>query len=146
MPLSETPSRARKPARVKRGPDILAAVVAGASFDDIAKAEGLPPKRVEKLLRDELQRRWVAPARDYARLQIARLGAMSAKLATKAEKGDLPTIDRMLRILDRLDRYHGFSKLTPATNADDYAGAHERLMAKINGAAARLLSPPSEES
>ena len=144
MPLSETPSRVRKPARAKRGPDILAALVAGASVDDIAKAEGLPPKRVEKLLRDELQRRWVAPARDYARLQIARLEAMSARLSTKAEKGDLPTIDRMLRILDRLDRYHGFSKLTTATT-DDHAGARERLIAKINAAAARQLGPPREE-
>jgi hypothetical protein len=34
---------------------------------------------------------------------------MGAKLAAKAEKGDLPAIDRMLKILDRLDRYHGFT-------------------------------------
>jgi hypothetical protein len=145
MPLSEKPSRARKPAPVKRGPLILAALVMGASVDEIATQERLSPKRVEKLLREELRRRWVAPAEDYARLQIVRLEAISAKLAPKAGKGDLPSIDRILRILDRLDRYHGFSKLAPVIS-DDYAGAHERLMAKINGAAARLLSPPRDAS
>jgi len=89
----------------------------------------------------ELQRRWAPPARDYARLQIARLEKTSANLLAKAEAGDLPSLDRLLRIMDRLDRYHGFSRLTPPI-ADEYAGMHERLMAKINAAAARLQPPP----
>ena len=143
MPPNAAPTRARQAAPARRGPQILVALVAGAGVDAIAEKEGLSRKRVEKILRDELRRRWVAPAEDYARLQIVRLEAMSAKLAAKAEKGDLPAIDRMLKILDRLDRYHGFSRLTPAT-ADQYENAHERLMAKINNAAARFLPPPSD--
>ncbi len=142
MPLAEEPSRVRKPAPVKRGPRILAALVTGASVDEVATAEGLRPKRVEKLLRDELRRRWIAPAQDYARLQIARLETMCAKLNDKATEGDLAAIDRILRILDRLDRYHGFTKLTHVAN-DDHAGSHVRLMAKIN-AAARVLNPSNE--
>jgi hypothetical protein len=143
MPPSEQRERVRGPARPKRGPRILAELIAGASVDDIADRERLSPKRVEKLLRDELQRRWVAPAQDYARLQIARLEAIGAKLKTKAERGDLATIDRLLRIMDRLDKYHGFSTLTPA-NSEEYAGAHERLMAKINGAATLLRIAPRD--
>ena len=55
-----SPSRARK---LARGPQILAALLAGKNLDEIAREQQLPRKRVEKALRDELQRRWVAPGR-----------------------------------------------------------------------------------
>ncbi len=98
--------RARGRARINR-PVVLAAIVAGSSVEQVAQDQNLAPKRVEKLLRDELRRRWIAPAQDHARLQIARLEAITAQLKLKAAEGDLPTIDRLLRVLDRLDRYHG---------------------------------------
>jgi hypothetical protein len=145
MSPSERTTRARKPAPPRPGARILAALISGASVDDISMEQNMSRKRVEKSLRDELQRRWIAPASDYARLQIARLEAIGAKLNHKAAKGDLASIDRLLRIMDRLDRYHGFSKLTPAMS-DEYAGSHERLMAKINGNAARLLIAPRDPS
>ncbi len=97
------------------------------------------------MLRDELRRRWIAPAEDYARLQIARLEAMAARLASKAEKGELPAIDRVLKILDRLDRYHGFSKLT-AANVEADEGGRERLLAKLNAMAARMIAARKSEA
>src|SRR5665213_1521150 len=127
MPPSVASARARKVAPSRRGANILSALVAGESVDAIAEREGLSRKRIETMLRDELRRRWVAPAEDYARLQIARLEAMSARLAASAENGELPAVDRMLKILDRLDRYHGFSKLTPAApNQDEGARSSPR--------------------
>lgn len=142
MPLAAQPSRARK---LARGPQILAALLAGKNLDEIAREQQLPRKRVEKALRDELQRRWAPAAEDYARLQIARLERMSARLAAKAEDGDPRAIDRLLRVADRLDRYHGFSKFMPAAS-NDHEGAHERLLALINRAAARVLGPPPEHA
>ena len=142
MPLAAQPSRARKSAR---GPQILAALLAGKNLDEIAEEQQLPRNRVEKALRDELQRRWAPPPADYARLQIARLERMSARLAAKAEDGDPRAIDRLLRVADRLDRYHGFSKFMPAAS-HNYEGAHERLLALINRAAARVLGPPPEHA
>ncbi len=139
MPPADAPVRARKAAPARRGPKILAALVAGASVDAIAEREGLSRKRVETMLRNELRRRWVAPAEDYARLQIVRLEAMSAELAAKAEQGELPAVDRMLKILDRLDRYHGFTKLTPASSSYD-EGARERLLTKLNTRAERMIA------
>lgn len=138
-------SRARTPAPQRRGPQILLALVSGQSVEAIADAEGLTRKRVEKLLRDELRRRWIAPAEDYARLQIARLEAMAARLAPLAEDGELPAIDRMLKILDRLDRYHGFSKSVPAAGEPD-EGARERLLAKLNTMAARMIAARKSEA
>jgi hypothetical protein len=131
MPPVATRTPAGRAASAKRGARILAALVLGATVDEIAEKEDLPPSRVERAIRDELRRRWVAPAEDYARLQIARLETISAKLKAKAEKGDLPTIDRVLRILDRLDRYHGFTRLL-APKARYEPGAREALTKKLN--------------
>jgi hypothetical protein len=145
MPPAAAPARARKPAPARRGPKILLALVAGETVDAIAEKEQLTRRRVETMLRDELRRRWIAPAEDYARLQIARLEAMAAKLAPKAEKGELPAIDRVLKILDRLDRYHGFSKLAAAKiEADE--GGRERLLAKLNAMAARMIAARKTEA
>jgi len=145
MPPAAAPARARRVAPARRGPAILVALVAGETVDAIAEKEGLTRRRVETMLRDELRRRWIAPAEDYARLQIARLEAMAARLAAKAEKGELPAIDRVLKILDRLDRYHGFSKLT-AANVEADEGGRERLLAKLNAMAARMIAARKSEA
>ena len=145
MPPAGAPQRARKTAPARRGAKILDALLAGESVDAIAEKEGLSRKRVETILRDELRRRWVAPAEDYARLQIVRLERMCAKLAAKAEEGDLPAIDRMLKTLDRLDRYHGFTRLA-AANAPYDEGARERLLAKLNTMAARMIAARKPET
>ncbi len=144
MPPADAPVRARKVAPARRGAKIVAALVAGQSVEAIAESERLTRNRVEALLRDELRRRWVAPAADHARLQIVRLEAMTAKLAPSAEAGDLPAIDRALKILDRLDRYHGFSKLAP-TNDAPHEGGRERLLAKLNAMAERMIAARKTE-
>jgi hypothetical protein len=108
---------ARKTARVSQGPAVLAAMINGVALGEIAKIHELTPKRVEKLLRDELRKRWIAPAQDYARLQVARLEPIAGQLKEKCATGDLPSIDRLLKVLDRLDRYHGFTKLAALSNA-----------------------------
>lgn len=107
----------RRRARASQGPAVLAALLSGVTLDDIAKAEDLSRKAAEKLVRTELRKRWIAPAQDYARLQIARLEAIAASLKEKAKTGELPAIDRLLKVLDRLDRYHGFNKFAALTSA-----------------------------
>jgi len=145
MATHDASPRAEKPARRGLGAKILDSLVMGASVDEIAKTQGLAPKRVEKLLRDELQRRWLAPAQDYARLQIARLEPIYAKLKTLAEDGDLRAIDKLLGVLDRLDRYHGFGKrLMPSRAYDE--NARQKLLAKLNLSAQRVLGSPKEEA
>ena len=121
---------APKRARVSRGPAVLAAMINGATLTQIAASEDIPPKRIEKMLRDELRKRWIAPVQDYARLQIARLEAIATQLKEKSKNGDLPTIDRLLKVMDRLDRYHGFTKLAPLANAAR-EDVREELIAKL---------------
>ena len=139
MSPDEAPACARKVAPARRGPQLLAALIAGRSVEAIAEQQRMTRKRVETLLRRELHRRWVAPAAEHARVQIARLEAMAATLAPSAEAGELPAIDRMLKILDRLDRYH-VSASWHATAAPPEAGARERLLAKLNTMAERMIA------
>ena len=89
------------------------------------------------MLRQELRSRWVAPAEEFARLQIARLERMIAKLVDRLQNGDLKAIDRALKIVDRLDRYHGFTK---AKRLPEQYGEEDRarLLKKINDVAERL--------
>jgi hypothetical protein len=145
MPLAPEPFRARRPPRVKRGPAVLAALMRGESLDEIAKAQRISRARVENALRDELQRCWAPRADDYARFQIAWLDRIAGKLVAKTMDGDLKAVDRLLRLSDRLDRYRGFTKGTPAV-VEDYASIHERLMAKINNALARAPAPAREDA
>jgi hypothetical protein len=132
---------ARKRARASRGPAVLAAMINAVSFAEIAKSSELSSKQLERVVRDELRKRWIAPAQDYARLQIARLEALAAQLKEKSKDGDLPTIDRLLRVMDRLDRYHGFTKLVALSSP-----AGEDVRAKLMAKLAQAARQPAREA
>ncbi len=127
-----------------RAERVLAALIGGEGLEMIVARERLAAKRVEAIVREELGRRWVPPAADFAKLQIARLQELGRPLVDRVNDGDLEALDRALKILDRLDRYHGFSRASPALEpyGDD---ERERLLAKLNAAAARLEADASEE-
>jgi hypothetical protein len=139
MPPADAPVCARTAAPARRGEKIVAALVTGQSVEAIAESERLTRKRVETLLRDELRRRRVAPPADHARLQMVRLETMAATLAPSAAAGETAAIDRVLKILDRLDHYHGFSKLAPTIDPP-HEGGRERLLAKLNAMAERMIA------
>jgi hypothetical protein len=107
------------------GPRVLAALTAGQSVEAISKRNKMPARRVEKILRDELRRVSIRPARDHAKLQIRRLESMVGILTEKAGAGELAAVDRLLRIMDRLDRHHSIAKkpakLAPPEERDDEA-------------------------
>ena len=130
------PTRSKR-SRASLAERVLASLVAGAGVDEISAAERLTRKRTENILREALRNRWVAPAEEFARLQIARLERMIAKLVDRLQSGDLEAIDRALKIVDRLDRYHGFTK---AKRLPEQYGEEERarLLKKINEVAERL--------
>ena len=131
------PAARPKRARSNRAERVLASLIAGAGLDEIGAAERLTRKRTESILRQELRNRWVAPAEDFARLQIAWLEQMLLKLLDRLQNGDLEAIDRAVKIVDRLDRYHGFTK---AKRIPEQYGEEERarLLKKLNEVAERL--------
>jgi len=144
MPPADAPVGARKIAPVRPAARIVAARIAGRTIEAIADSEGLSRKRVEKLLRDELRRRGVASAADYARLQIARLENLTETLAPLAATGETAVIDRLLKIFDRLDRRHGLGKAAPANDAAD-EDTRAKLLARLNRMAERMIAARESE-
>jgi hypothetical protein len=138
------PSAPSKNSSSTRTQRVLAALIAGAGVDEIMTAEKLTRKRTESILRQELRERWIAPVEEFARLQIARLERMIARLVDRLQKGDLDAIDRALKIVDRLDRYHGFNKtrlFAERYGEEDRA----RLLKRLNEVAERLQPRKPEE-
>jgi hypothetical protein len=135
------PSRPAAPACSGR---VLASPDASARVDEIGPRQKTTRSRIEDELREELRRRWVAPAEEFARLQIARLDGMILKLIGRIHDGDLEAIDRALTIVNSLDQYPGFAKARHAVESyteEDRA----RLMQKLNDIAARLQKEGPEE-
>ncbi len=80
---------------------------------------------------------------EFARQQAERLDAMLKSLIAKADKGELGAIDRVLKILDRLERYQGF---TPAAAPEESAeGARERILRILSDVDARRAAAAQEE-
>lgn len=142
MTLPTPPARPKRTI-LTRAQRALASLVAGAGVDEISAAERITRKRTEHILRQELLSRWVAPTEEFARLQIARLEQMILKLLERIQCGDLKAIDRALKIVDRLDRYHGFSraKRLPERYGDE---ERARLLKKVNEIADRLQPEPEQ--
>ena len=84
---------------------VVRRVQEGATYDQIAEAEGLTRRRVRQIVVQTLAQRVVEPSADHARLQIARLDPALRLAAEKVAEGDLCAIGLLLRALDRLDKY-----------------------------------------
>jgi hypothetical protein len=142
-------NHANPSARLRRwaptGPQpFLASPGAGADADETGARAKIPRMRIEDMLRDELRRRWVAPAEEYARFQIAQLDAMILKLIDRIEEGDLEAIDCALTLVDRLDRHPRRAKGQRATERRT-EGDRGRFLQMLNGLAGRLQPETPEE-
>jgi hypothetical protein len=142
MTQTSPPTRSNR-SRASRAQRALASIIAGTGVDEISTTERLTRKRTESILHQELRNRGVAPD-CFAWLQIARLEQMFLKLLDRLQDGGLRAIDRALRIVDRLDRYHGF---TSAKRVPEPYREEERLrhLKKITKSADRLQSEQPAE-
>ena len=106
------------------------------SFAAIGRAEGLSRERVRQIVAKALDERGAGTKLDHARVQIARLEPALQLAAGAVAEGDLAAIDRLLRVLDRLDRYSAVEGA-----ADSYhEGGRARLLAKLNTMAERMIA------
>ena len=104
---------------------------------EIALQEGLSVRRAREVVQEILERREVDPPAGFVQLQIGRLSdAMMVAHAAMME-GNMHALDRVLRIVGELDRYHGFRGARP----EPAAGATRALAAP---APALALPAPAE--
>ena len=104
-------------AKAERNLRLFNLLKAGAPVAEIALQEGLSARRARELLQEMLARREVDPPAGFAQLQIGRLSdAMMVAHAAMME-GNLQALDRVVRIVGELDRYHGFARSAVGTAA-----------------------------
>jgi hypothetical protein len=103
------PARVSKPARSlteehKRAQRIFARLMAGESMRAIATLENLSLRRVQQIVREQLDRRNANPADDFALLQIARLERALDLIGGQMYAGKPSAAHAFVRILDHLSR------------------------------------------
>jgi hypothetical protein len=105
--------RATRREKAKREARVVSLLNRGVSIPEIAAEEGLSLKRMRNLVREILAERMPQPPAEFLALQVSRLneallvsyGAMhTSTLGTNFE-----AVDRVVRIVRELDRYHGFA-------------------------------------
>jgi len=98
-------ARQRKASREKR---IVESLNCGVSIFEIAEREDVSEKRMRALVRDVLARRMPEPPAQFLAMQVNRLNE-ALRLSFGAMSGaNLQAVDRVVRIVRELDRYHGF--------------------------------------
>ena len=136
--------KARKPApaglasrraKAERRLRVFNLLKAGVPVAEIALQEGLSARRTREIVQEALDRREIDPPQGFVQLQIGRLGdaLMVAHAAMMA--GDLQALDRVVRIVGELDRYHGFPRASSQAPA---------ALPPPSGAPALALPAPAE--
>ncbi|MGH6797581.1 MAG: hypothetical protein ACREDI_04275, partial [Roseiarcus sp.] len=102
---------------------IISLLNCGVSVAEIAAREGLSLKRVRNLVREILARRMPQPPSEFVALQISRLSEtllVSYTAMYGASSGaNFQAIDRVVRIVRELDRYHGYVPHEAPARAED---------------------------
>jgi hypothetical protein len=126
--------------RALRRDRIFAKLLDGQSIDSIAVEEKITPRRVRQIIEQALQQWDADPVQDYVGMQIARLEPALRLIEQKIAAGDVKVVDKLIKVLSQLDKYHE-GQLAPRD--DEYhdaavIGRLERLAAGRAVVAARL--------
>ena len=136
--------RERALASAQRGARLLAQLALGVSIDAIAEKENLTRRETEKILRKQFDNFPIHAAEDFAKLQIRRLESAVGKRSSSPEAREIGATAVLLKVFDRLDRYHGFGNGASAPMAPSEE-VKRRIMDKLNKIAARALTQGSQE-
>jgi hypothetical protein len=117
---------------------IFARLTAGDSYLAIAKDENCSARRVRAIVAEALEKREIDPLGQFAQLQIARLNDALYVAHTKMIRGDLQGLDRLLRVVDQLDRYAGRYAAAPG-------GEAQAKIAATKAVAPRALPAPGAQ-
>jgi hypothetical protein len=124
--------RATRLEKAEREQRVISLLNRGVSIPEIAAQQGLSLKRMRKLVCEILAERMPQPPAEFLALQVSRLNEALlisySAMHTTAGGTNFEAVDRVVRIVRELDRYHGFGAVTRP---------REELEA-------RRLSPPME--
>ncbi|MBV8103180.1 MAG: hypothetical protein JO223_00840 [Hyphomicrobiales bacterium] len=132
-PLPPAKARAGRLKTFKREQLIVDFLNRGASVVEIAARIGVGEKRMRAIIREILARRMPAPPEDFLAIQVGRLNEALLVAFSAMTGANLGAVDRVVRIVRELDRYHGFQpavgqrlRLEPAADDAIAFGAEPR--------------------
>jgi hypothetical protein len=100
--------RAARQAKASRERRIITSLNRGVSVAVIAEWEDVSEKRMRALVRDILARRMPEPPAQFLAMQVSRLNE-ALRVSFDAMSGaNFQAVDRVVKIVRELDRYHGF--------------------------------------
>jgi DNA-binding CsgD family transcriptional regulator len=99
-------AHAAKGARERR---IVNLLNAGVSVAEIAQSEGVTHRRMRMMVGEILARRAPQPPAEFLALQVSRLSEALLVSYGAMGGGNLEAVDRVVKIVRELDRYHGFA-------------------------------------
>jgi hypothetical protein len=105
--------RATRREKVRREERIVGLLNRGASVPEIAASEGLTLKRMRNVVRDILSERMPQRPAEFLALQVSRLNeallVSFTAMHDPAAGTNFEAVDRVVKIVRELDRYHGFA-------------------------------------
>ena len=104
-----SPRAAARWRKAERERSLIALLNVGASIAEIAAREGLTERRTRQRVQEVLAKRAPRPPAEFVALQVSRLN--EALLVAYSAMGgqNLEAVDRVVRIVRELDRYHGLA-------------------------------------
>ena len=99
---------AKRQAKASRERRIIASLNRGVPVAVIAEWEDVGEKRMRTLVRDILARRMPEPPVQFLAMQVSRLNEALLASFDAMSGSNLQAVDRVVKIVRALDRYHGF--------------------------------------
>jgi hypothetical protein len=114
------PKRRRTTKRelAKRDLRFIEKLAAGVTIEEIAASEGISPRWARERKAAILAERAIEPPHEFIQLQIRRLSEAMLVAYSAMSNGNLQGVDRVVKIVRELDRYHGFG---PYSNSERLA-------------------------
>jgi len=114
---------------------VFARMLEGQRYPEIAMAEAITLRQVREIIKEALNQENVDPKRDFALVQIARLEGALRLIEKKIAEGELAAVDRLVKVLAQLDRYHAQPMRFP-WSGERGPGLSEAMMTRADRAAA----------
>jgi hypothetical protein len=110
--------RAGRRKKAEREMRIVGYLNSGVSVAEIAAREGVTDRRVRMLVGEILARRQPQPPAEFLALQVSRLNEALIVSYGAMSGANLEAVDRVVKIVRELDRYHGFAGREPLAGAE----------------------------
>jgi hypothetical protein len=110
--------RATKRDLAQRDLRLIEKLAAGATIEEIAASEGISVKWARERKAAVLASRVIDTPHEFIKLQIRRLSEAMLVSYSAMSLGDLNAVDKVIKVVRELDRYHGFA---PDRNAPRFA-------------------------